>query len=89
MIEPHGDLGIDEERLRAAGPDGLYLFALEGYPYMMTTAQVAEFTHATSQEVRRLLARGALKGCHMGKKWLVPKLALLNYLHGGEGLRSA
>lgn len=34
-------------------------------------------------------ARGALKGCRMGKKWLVPKLALLNYLHGGEGLRSA
>lgn len=89
MIEPHGDLGIDEERLRAADPDGLYLFALEGYPYMMTTAQVAEFTHATSQEVCRLLARGALKGCRMGKKWLVPKLALLNYLHGGEGLRSA
>lgn len=89
MIELHGDLGVDEERLRAADPDGLYLFALEGYPYMMTTAQVAEFTHATSQEVRRLLARGALKGCRMGKKWLVPKLALLNYLHGGEGLRSA
>lgn len=32
MIEPHGDLGIDEERLRAANPDGLYLFALRGTP---------------------------------------------------------
>ena len=74
MIEPHGDLGIDEERLRAADPDGLYLFALEGYPYMMTTAQVAEFTHATSQEVRRLLARGALKGCRMGKKLNLPRI---------------
>ena len=48
-------------------------------------AQVAEFTCATSQEVRRLLARGELKGCRVGKKWLVPKLALLNYLYKGEG----
>ena len=77
MIELHGDLGVDEERLRAADPDGLYLFALERYPYMMTSAQVAEF--------RRLLARGELKGCRVGKKWLVPKLALLNYLYKGEG----
>lgn len=44
---------------------------------------------------RRLAARASafprppFKGCRMGKKWLVPKLALLNYLHGGEGLRSA
>ena len=41
---------------------------------------------------RRLLTRGALKGCRMGKKWLVPKLALLNYLYkseGREGLQSA
>ena len=43
-------------------PDGLYLFMLEDYPYMMTSAQVAEFTCATSQEVRRLLARGELQG---------------------------
>lgn len=85
MIELHGDLGVDEERLRAADPDGLYLFVLERYPYMMTSAQVAEFTCATSQEVRRLLARGELKGCRVGKKWLVPKLALLNYLYKGEG----
>ena len=40
----HGEVGIDVERLRAADPDGLYLFMLEDYPYMMTSAQVAEFT---------------------------------------------
>ena len=85
MNDVQGDLGIDLERLRAADPAGLYLVALERYPYMLTTAQVAECTPATSQEVRRLLARGALKGCRMGKKWLVPKLALLNYLREGEG----
>lgn len=31
----------DEERLKAADPDGLYLFMLEPYPYMMTPDQVA------------------------------------------------
>lgn len=82
MIEPHGDLGIDEERLRAAGPDGLYLFALEGYPYMMTPDQVAEFTNTTGQEVRRLLRRGEIRGCRVGVKWLVPKISLLDYLYG-------
>ena len=80
MNDIHGEVGIDVERLRAADPDGLYLFMLEDYPYMMTSAQVAEFTCATSQ------------GCRVGKKWLVPKLALLNYLYkdeGREGLQSA
>lgn len=92
MNDIHGEVGIDVDRLRAADSDGLYLFMLEDYPYMMTSAQVAEFTCATSQEVRRLLARGELKGCRVGKKWLVPKLALLNYLYkdeGREGLQSA
>lgn len=92
MNDIHGEVGVDTGRLRAADPDGLYLFMLEGYPYMMTSAQVAEFTCATSQEVRRLLVRGELKGCRVGKKWLVPKLALLNYLYkseGREGLQSA
>lgn len=31
-----GELEIDEARLREADPDGLYLFMLEDYPYMMT-----------------------------------------------------
>ena len=92
MNDIHGEVGIDVERLRAADPDGLYLFMLEDYPYMMTSAQVAGFACVTSQEVRRLLTRGELKGCRVGKKWLAPKLALLNYLYkdeGREGLQSA
>ena len=28
----HGDLEIDENRLKAADPDGLYLFMLKDYP---------------------------------------------------------
>ena len=56
------------------------------------SSPAARFACATSQEVRRLLSRGELKGCRVGKKWLVPKLALLNYLYkdeGREGLQSA
>ena len=81
MDDNHGELEVDEDRLRASDPDGLYLFMLEGYPYMMTPDQVAAFTGATSQEVRKLLGRGEMQGCRIGIRWLVPKLALLNYLY--------
>ena len=72
---------VDEERLRKADPDGLYLFMLKGYPYMMTSDQVAEFTGTTSQEIRRILNRGEMQGCRIGIKWLIPKIGLLNYLY--------
>lgn len=81
MEELHGEVGVDEERLRAADPDGLYLFMLRDYPYMMTSDQVAELARTSCQEVRRLLNRGELTGCRVGTKWVVPKLALLNYLN--------
>lgn len=81
MDDNHGELEVDEDRLRASDPDVLYLFMLEGYPYMMTPDQVAAFTGATSQEVRKLLGRGEMQGCRIGIRWLVPKLALLNYLY--------
>ena len=48
-----GGLEVDERRLKAADPDGLYLFMLEDYPYMMTPDHVAAFTGTTSQEIRR------------------------------------
>lgn len=76
-----GELEIDETRLRAADPDGLYLFMLEEYPYMMTPDHVATFTGTTSQEIRKLLGRGEMQGCRIGIRWLVPKLGLLNYLY--------
>lgn len=56
------ELEIDETRLRNADPDGLYLFMLEDYPYMMTPDHVAAFTGATSQEIRKLLCRGEMQG---------------------------
>ena len=76
-----GGLEVDEQRLAAADPDGLYLFMLEEYPYMMTPDHVAAFTGTTSQEIRKLLGRGEMQGCRIGIRWLVPKLGLLNYLY--------
>lgn len=76
-----GELEIDEARLREADPDGLYLFMLEEYPYMMTPGHVAAFTGTTSQEIRKLLCRGDMQGCRIGIRWFIPKLGLLNYLY--------
>lgn len=81
MDDNCGEMEVDEDRLVAADPDGLYLFMLKGYPYMMTPDQVAAFTGTTSQEIRKLLARDEMRGCRIGVRWLVPKLALLNYLY--------
>ena len=61
-----GGLEVDEQRLAAADPDGLYLFMLEEYPYMMTPDHVAAFTGTTSQEIRKLLGRGEMQGCRIG-----------------------
>lgn len=46
-----GELEVDEQRLRAADPDRLYLFMLEDYPYMMTPDHVAAFTGTTTRDV--------------------------------------
>lgn len=81
MNDNYGDLEIDENRLKAADPDGLYLFMLKDYPYMMTPDNVAAFTGTTGQEIRKLLNRGDMQGCRIGVRWLVPKLGLLNYLY--------
>lgn len=76
-----GELEVDEARLRDADLDGLYLFMLQDYPYMMTPDHVAAFTGTTSQEIRKLLCRGDMQGCRIGIRWLIPKLGLLNYLY--------
>ena len=76
MDDNYGDLEIDENRLKAADPDGLYLFMLKDYPYMMTPDNVAAFTGTTGQEIRKLLNRGEMQGCRIGVRWLV-----LNYLY--------
>lgn len=81
MEQEIGELEVDEDKLKGADPDGLYLFMLDEYPYMMTPDNVAAFTGTTSQEIRKLLCRGEMQGCRIGVRWLVPKLGLLNYLY--------
>ncbi len=81
MKETYGEMEIDEAQLKAADPDGLYLFMLEQYPYMTTPDNVAAFAGTTGQEIRKLLGRGEMQGCRIGIRWLVPKLGLLNYLY--------
>ena len=58
MKETYGKMEIDEAQLKAADPDGLYLFMLEQYPYMMTPDNVPAFTGTTGQEIRKLLNKG-------------------------------
>lgn len=86
--ERRAEAAFDDEALCGADPGGLFLPALEPYPYMMTPCQIAEFTGLTSQGVRKLLAAGEMRGVKFGSKWLVPKLCLLRYLNrredGGE-----
>ena len=79
----HGiSLEVDEVPLSEADPDGIYVGALAGYPYLMTPPQVAAFTQMAPAGVRKLLSSGRPKGNRMGSWWLIPKLCLLRYLNG-------
>lgn len=75
-------LEVDDRLLAEVDPDGIYVGALAGYPYLMTPAQVAAFTQTTPAGVRKLLSSGRLKGSRMGSRWVIPKLCLLRYLNG-------
>lgn len=74
----------DERLIAEADPEGIYVEALSGFPYLMTPAQVASFTQTTPAGVRRLLASGELRGSRMGTRWVIPKLCLLRYLNGNR-----
>lgn len=75
-------LEVDEVPLSEADPDGIYVGALAGNPYLMTPPQVAAFTQKAPAGVRKLLSSGRPKGNRMGSWWLIPKLCLLRYLNG-------
>ena len=51
MDDNHGDLEIDENRLKAADPDGLYLFMLKDYLYKDRQLEEGD-SYATSIEMR-------------------------------------
>ena len=52
--ERRAEAAFDDEALCGADPGGLFLPALEPYPYMMTPCQIAEFTGLTSQGVSQV-----------------------------------
>lgn len=81
MEHADGVLTVDMERLREADPEGLYLFMLKDYPYMMSVEEVSRFTGTTPQVIRHILLRGEMKGTRIGLKWVVPQLGLLEYLN--------
>ena len=81
MTRLEWDPSVDVERLKNADPEGLYLYGLGKYPYMMSPKMIAEFLGATPQGVRKLLNAGDLKGTRCGTKWIVPQLNLLQYLY--------
>lgn len=83
------ELEVQKDILREADPDGMFLCALQDYPYMMTPDHISEFIGISSQEIRRLLCNGQMKGCRVGNRWFVPKLALLRYLHPSPSNESA
>ena len=58
--ERRAEAAFDDEALCGADPGGLFLPALEPYPYMMTPCKIAEFTGLTSLGVRKQLAAGAM-----------------------------
>lgn len=58
--------------LADADLDGLYLAALEPYPYLMTPTQVAEFACGTPGGVSICSRWGEIKGARMGSRWVVP-----------------
>lgn len=63
--------------LADADLDGLYLAALEPFPYLMTPTQVAEFACGTPGGVRHLLKMG---GRLKGRGWAADGWSRLRFL---------
>ncbi len=60
------ELEVQKTYFGEADPDGMFLCALQDYPYMMTPDHISEFIGISSQEIRRLLCNGQMKGCGSG-----------------------
>lgn len=60
----------------------LYQTVFQNYPDVVTVEQVCEMLGGTTrQSVYRLIRKGALKSIQIGKRYLVPKLRVMEYLH--------
>ena len=54
---------------------------LESYPYLMSPAEVADFTGMTRQDVTRRLRSGEMPGFRIGVRWRISRDNLLRFLY--------
>lgn len=59
----------------------------EGYPDLMTAADVAEVTRQSGQTVRRLMVSGRIPAVKIGSRWYTPKSRLVEFVE--EGINGA
>jgi excisionase family DNA binding protein len=50
------------------------------HPEWLTVQETAEYLHSCAETVKRLLRKGELPGIKVGRRWLVPKAQLIEYL---------
>lgn len=74
-------MDIDNEALRAADPQDIYIEALAVYGYMMNPEEVAEFLGQSRQAVTNFLRCGELRGIKSGSSWRVPKKCLIEFMY--------
>lgn len=55
----------------------------EGYPDLMTAADVAEVTRQSAQTVRRIMAAGGIPAVKIGTRWYTPKSRLVEFVEEG------
>ena len=60
--------------------DTLTLF--DGYPDLLTPAHLAEITDQCEATIRALCNKGKLPAVRIGKRWYVPKTAMIKYVEG-------
>lgn len=79
-----GGLKPDINALKRADRDGLYIEALEDYPYMMTVEDAAVFLRQTRQAITHYLREGKLGGVKSGREWRIPKRLLIEFLYQND-----
>lgn len=54
----------------------------EDYPDLLTPMHLSEITGQCEATIRALCARGALPAVRIGKRWYVPKTAMVSFVEG-------
>ncbi len=67
----------------AQTPPGYELFA--GYPDLLSPAHLADITGQCEATMRAMCAKGDLPAVKVGKRWYVPKPAMVELVMGARG----